>query len=305
MSCSSERRVTKQYRISNTDRSPVIKTIDTLVTDIYKVLQDGLPEEYDEGRIQAFGETLGRIVASRIDGGRSHVPALRMSNIGSPCERKLWYSINASEQREELPPATRMKFLFGDILEALLLFLAEAAGHTVEGTQDTQEIEGVKGHRDAVIDGVVVDAKSASTYSFKKFEDGSLEGNDPFGYVDQLQSYLYAGQSDDKVTDKDRAAFLVVDKTLGNICLDIHKRKDFPYDALYRYKKEVVNSPEVPERGFEPEADGVSGNLALGTNCGYCDWKHVCYPNLRTFLYSGKPRFLTKVVREPKVPEVK
>lgn len=243
-------------------------------------------------------------MASRIDGGRSHVPALRMSNIGSPCERKLWYSINASEQREELPPATRMKFLFGDILEALLLFLAEAAGHDVQGTQDTQEIEGVKGHRDAVIDGVVVDAKSASTYSYKKFENHELESNDPFGYIDQLQSYLYAGQTDDIVTDKERAAFLVIDKTLGNICLDVHKKKDFPYDALYRYKKEVVNSPEVPERGFEPEADGKSGNKKLGTNCSYCDFKSVCHPNLRTFLYSNGPRFLTHIAKVPDVPEV-
>jgi len=119
-----------------------------------------------------------------------------MSSIGQPCERKLWYSINEPMEAEGLSGETRFKFLYGHILEELLLFLAGVAGHDVVGRQDTQEIEGVEGHRDAVIDGVVVDAKSASTYSYKKFEEGKLTENDPFGYVDQLQSYLYAGQDE-------------------------------------------------------------------------------------------------------------
>lgn len=276
-----------------------MKTIDTLVEDIYEVLDKGLPSEYDEARVSAFGNQLARIIASRLDGGRSHVPGLRMSNIGQPCERKLWYSVNESEKAEALPPSARMKFLFGDIIESLLLFLAEASGHEVKGQQDTSEIEGIKGHKDAVIDGTVVDAKSASTFSFKKFQNHELAGNDPFGYIDQLGSYLHAGQEDDLVTDKARAAFLVVDKTLGNICLDVHQKRDFDYRAMYRYKKEVVNDKEVPERDFDPEPDGAAGNQKLGTICSYCDFKNHCYPNLRTFLYSGGPRYLTKVVVRP------
>ncbi len=97
-----------------------MKTIDTLVEDIYGVLDNGLPEDYSEERINAFGISLARIIAGRLDGGRSHAPGLRMSNIGTPCERKLWYSINESEKREALPPQARMKFLFGDIIESLL-----------------------------------------------------------------------------------------------------------------------------------------------------------------------------------------
>ena len=276
-----------------------MKQIETLVEDIYKVLDEGLPENYDEERINRFGLDLARIIASRIDGGRSHTPGLRMSNIGQPCERKLWYSINEPEKAEKLAPQTRMKFLFGDILESLLLFLAEASGHDVQGTQDTQEIEGVKGHRDAVIDGVVVDSKSASSFSFKKFKDHELEGNDSFGYIDQLGSYLDAGQNDPIVTDKDRAAFLVVDKQHGHICLDIHKKREIDYNALFRYKKAVVNDKEVPERDFEPVKDGESGNKKLGTICSYCDFKQHCHPGLRTFLYSNGPRFLTTVAKRP------
>jgi len=281
-----------------------MKTIDTLVEDIYEVLDQGLPADYPEEKIKLFGEQLASLIARRLDGGRSHVPGLRMSNIGQPCERKLWYSVNHSEEAEKLPPSARMKFLFGDVIEMLLLFLAEASGHTVEGTQDESEIEGVKGHKDAVIDGAIVDAKSASTYSFKKFENHELEGNDPFGYVDQLGSYLEAGQDDPIVTDKERAAFLVVDKTLGKICLDVHPRRvHVDYPAIYRYKKNVVADPAVPDREFEPEPDGKSGNMKLPMNCSYCDFKSHCHPGLRTFFYSNGPRFLTKVVKLPDVPE--
>lgn len=226
-----------------------------------------------------------------------------MSNVGKPCERQLWYEIN-SDEGESLPPEAHMKFAYGDVLELLTLFLVEAAGHDVQGTQDTQEIEGIEGHRDAVIDGVLVDVKSASSYSFKKFSDGQLASNDSFGYIDQLQSYLYAGQSDDTITDKDRAAFLVIDKVLGKICLDVHPRKDIPYDSIYRHKKSMVASSVAPPRGFTTVPDGKSGNEKLGVNCSYCSHKHTCYPGLRVFGYGTGPVFLTNVARLPNVPEL-
>ena len=278
------------------------KTIDTLVEDIYETLSTGISTP-DDSIISRYSEQFGTLLRTRL-ADRSKRGTLRMSSIGKPCERQLWYSVNTPEEGEDLPPQAYMKFLFGDLCELLLLFLVEASGHTVEGTQDEQEIEGIKGHRDAVIDGVVVDVKSASTYSFKKFQEGTLSENDSFGYIDQIQSYLYAGQTDDKVTDKDRAAFLVLDKTLGHLCLDIHERKDLPYDKIFTHKKEVVNSDKVPPRGFDPEPDGASGNQKLPTNCSYCDFKRKCYPNLRTFLYSNGPRFLTVVKKEPNVPEI-
>lgn len=227
-----------------------------------------------------------------------------MSNIGKPCERQLWYEINQPENGEKLRPETYMKFMIGHLLEEVVLFLAELSGHEVTGRQDTQEIEGIKGHRDAIIDGTIVDVKSASSYSFKKFKEGTLRDNDPFGYVSQLQSYLFAGQTDDQVKDKEIAGFLVVDKTLGHITLDLHKKSDDNWTEIYNSKKEVINSSEVPERGFSDEPFGASGNLKLGTNCSYCPFKKLCYPELRTFLYSYGPVHLTQVNREPAVPEL-
>ena len=46
-------------------------------------------------------------------------------------------------------------------------------------------VNGVDGHIDCVIDGELVDIKSALlTYGLKKFKDGSVaKGQDPFGYI--------------------------------------------------------------------------------------------------------------------------
>lgn len=252
-----------------------------------------------------YGYLFAELLKTRFKGPREpRKGTLRMSNIGKPCERQLWYSINTPQDSEKLRPEAHMKFAYGDLAELLMLFLVEAAGHSVEGTQDEQEIEGIKGHRDAVIDGTVVDVKSASSYSFKKFKEGTLAENDSFGYCDQLQSYIYAAEDDDKVTDKDRGAFLALDKTLGHICLDIHEKKNVPYKKIYAHKKSMAASDSPPAKGFEPVPEGKSGNLALGVNCGYCDFRRKCWPDTQTYLYSTGPKHLVKVEREPNVPRI-
>lgn len=277
------------------------KRIDTIVEDIYGVLEEGL--DLSDEETEKIGKKLGEAVRHSLK--RQRGGTLRMSSIGQPCNRKIYYAVNTPEDAEPMSGATYMKFLTGHLLEEALLFLAEKAGHTVEGEQDEVEIEGIKGHRDCVIDGVTIDVKSASTYSFKKFEDHGLADNDPFGYIDQIQSYLHCGQVDPIVTDKERCGFLVVDKTLGNICLDIHKKRPFPIEKIYQYKKDMVSRDTPPARGFNPEPEGKSGNMKLPMNCSYCDFKKKCHPDLRTFLYARGPVFLTTVKKEPDVPEMK
>ena len=80
-----------------------------------------------------------------------------MSSLGAKCSRQLWHKKYNPEEVEKLPYHVKLKYLFGHILEHLLLFLAREAGHTVEGEQQTLEINGVIGHRDALIDGVQTD----------------------------------------------------------------------------------------------------------------------------------------------------
>ena len=281
------------------------KKIEDLVADIYETLKNGIDLSDRPELVDKYSDQFKELLITRLAKREPRKGTLRMSSIGQPCERKLYYEVNSPEDAEELRPEVYMKFLFGDLIELLLLFLAEASGHTVEGTQDEQEIVGVKGHRDAVIDGTLVDVKSASTYSFKKFQDGKLKEDDPFGYVIQLQSYLHAGQTDDKVKDKSRGAFLVVDKTLGHICLDFHPFEGLPMEDIYERKKAIVSSEDLPVRRFSPIPDGKSGNEKIPMNCSYCPFKEKCWPGLRTFLYSTGPVHFSKIVKEPNVPELK
>lgn len=278
------------------------KSIDTLVDDIYALLDPTHDHRYDQQNLESFASSLVRHIARRL-GSSSGGTRLRLSNIGSQCRRKLWYAVHHPDKAEPLSPAARFKFLFGDILEELLLFLAKEAGHVVEGQQDELDVNGVKGHRDAVIDGRVVDCKSASTYSFKKFAANGLREDDPFGYIDQLGGYLWASQDDPLVTDKDVASFLVVDKTLGNIVLDTYPKPEVDYNQKVDDLREMLKQPSPPDRAFEDVPDGKSGNRKLCTQCSYCDFKSECWPGLRVFTYAKGPVFLTEVSKQPKVLE--
>jgi len=281
-----------------------MKKIESLVDDIYTVLTDKNHQVEKENAV-SLGNAIAALVYDRLSKKQEVKPTLRMSSMGQPCERKLWYGINSKEEAEALPASAKFKFLFGDIIEQVLLFLAKEAGHTVTGEQDELSIGTVVGHRDAVIDGVTVDCKSAASFSYTKFEKHLTVDNDAFGYIDQLGAYVFAGLDDPLVLDKKRGAFLVADKQLGHICLDIHDYTDADYTNMVDHKLRVVTNETPPRRGFNDTEDGKSGNRKLDVNCSYCDRKYECWPTLRTFLYSNGPRYMTRVVKEPDVPELK
>lgn len=283
------------------------KSIHTLKQDIEHVIKTG------EGWTKEISEWIGQEVSELYSGRMSSIGGerkrnLRMSNLGTPCARKLWYHINSTSQSEPLPASTLNKFLFGDLTELHLLGLCKAAGHEVTGLQDQMDIRGIKGHRDCVIDGMLFDIKSASSFAFRKFSEHRLRQDDPFGYISQLSSYLYASRNDPLVRDKTRAGFLVQDKQLGHICVDIYdlseeiNKKEEEVEKL----QEMVSLESPPDRTFEPVPYGKSGNMCLPTNCSYCEWKYNCWDNLRTFVYSNGPVYMTKVDREPssKVMEI-
>jgi hypothetical protein len=172
--------------------------------------------------------------------------------------------------------------------------------------QDKVEVFGIPGSRDAVIDGVTVDVKSASKYGFEKFRKHNLREDDPFGYISQLSSYVYAGKDDPLVKNKTEGAFLVVQKDRFKLCLD---RYDFTEEIakkeeeIERVKKLVAGS--IPEDRIPPVPQSkTSENTVLSTTCGYCDFRKVCWPEARTFLYSTGPVFMVDVVSEPRVTEL-
>ena len=282
----------------------LVKQIDTLVDDIYEVVQG-------KGNwTGTLGASLGRSI-SLVSNQRFSKPQeprgyLSLSSIGMPCKRKLWYKVNKPGEGDPLTPNTLLKFFYGDMIEELLLSLAAAAGHYVSGEQCKLDVHGIKGHRDAVIDGMTVDVKSCSTYAFKKFKSGALRDDDPFGYISQLSSYVYAGKDDPLVTNKTHGAFLAIDKQNGHICLDVY---DFT-EELKTKEKEMLDakdmvSKKIPKERIQPVPfSKTSPNTKLSMPCSYCEYKKLCWPELRTFKYSYGIENLVHIEKEPKVPEI-
>ena len=282
------------------------KDIKTLKDDLYHVLSTG--EGWSKEISEWVGELASQVTLKQMtprDFGKSY---LRMSNLGQPCSRKLWYSLQewTGEHKETLAPYAKNKFLFGDLVECWTLGLIKASGHKLEGLQDSMTIAGISGSRDCVIDGMTADIKSASTMSMNKFKDNGLIDNDPFGYLSQLSSYVAAAKDDPIVTNKTHGVFVAVDKQFGHVEVDVYDLSSYVNGKVEEVeaKKAMVKQPDPPARAFTDVPDGKSGNMKLGTNCSYCEFKKVCWPNLKTYIYSNGPRYLTEVVREPKVFQV-
>lgn len=225
-------------------------------------------------------------------------PRLRLSQMGPKCPRALWYSIHHPELAQPLPAGAEFKYDFGHVIEALALSHAKAAGHSVVGEQDELCVDGIYGHRDAVVDGCILDVKSSSTRGMAKFEKGTLWQDDQFGYLDQLDGYLCGSLLDPLVTVKDRAYILAIDKQMGHMVLYEHKFREEHIRSRIRNSKAIVGSevPPVCTCGTEEEDNG---NIKLDLKASYSPQKFICFPNLRTFIYSKGPVYFTRVVKRP------
>jgi hypothetical protein len=284
------------------------KTYETLVEDIYHVLKTG--EGYTKEIADWVGEQTSKSLLRQMTPRTQTNSNLRMSNLGKP-DRQLWYETRTTRQLEKvygkvfktepMLPSTLNKFIFGDLTEAHIVGLVMASGHKVEGYQQGCEINGIKGSLDLIIDGMLFDIKSASTRAFEKFKNNGLIDNDPFSYLSQLSSYLYSVKDDPVVKHKDKAAFLAFDKQFGHIAVDVYDFSEWLQnkETEVEYKKSVVNSDTVPERCYTDVPHNKSGNMRLDTQCSYCQFKKLCWPDLRSFAYSNGPVFMTRVVKEP------
>ena len=275
-------------------------SIDTLVDDIYAVVDGAggwgfiLNQEFKEG-VGSITQT--RLNPTTTSGKRK--PTLRMSNIGTDCERKLWYELN-SPSDSSYPSHLGIRFLMGDLVEELLLALATAAGHEVTGQQDTIEVDGIVGHRDAVIDGVTVDVKSASASNFNKFKNDTLSFDDPYGYVRQLNTYVVGAKDDPLVEDKEMGAFLVMNINTGELVLNKHRfdpEQDDTSNFIEKIKGMVAEDTPPPRPYVDDEQK--NGNWKLNKKCTFCQHKKECVPSLRSFEYSGFVQHFTYLESVP------
>ena len=285
------------------------RKIDTLVDDIYKLVSTKeSPKDVDlDAAIEDFGENIKALMKKEFSREKSNDNrTLRMSNIGRN-DRYLWNVVNNPNMSEDFQPHTYVKFLYGHLIEELLLFLTKASGHEVTDEQKKVKVKGVSGSMDCKIDGIVTDVKSVSSFGFKKFKDGSLAYDDPFGYIGQIKGYAHA-------EGETKFGWLAMDKQNGHLTYLLYDSEDkessvydlISYDIEERIEhvKKLVALPNPPDVCYQPTDDGKSGNQKLAVGCSYCTYKKVCWPTVRAFAYSSGPKFLVTVEKEPNVPEI-
>ena len=279
-----------------------MKNISTLVEDIHSVVDGTRDGPFPTEMAMQVGESYKRQVLTKREERKRDEKTFYFSELGDPCVRRMWYKYHRPDIGEAIPPVTRIKFIYGDMLESLVLQLARDAGHSVTNEQEVVEYVHVdsgwrvRGRIDAIIDNVVVDVKSVTKFSQMKFDDGLKD--DPFGYLGQLNGYASVLKSKDM-------GFLTIQKELGHISYYPFTQddKDFGHTfaravlAVDRDSPGTVTMPTLPQ-------SKTSKNEKLCSTCSYCPYKKECFPEVRAFSYAGKVEWLTKVVDTPRVPEL-
>lgn len=297
------------------------KKIDSLVEDIYSIFTSD--HKINEKNLEELGENFKSAVKKAINNANAkRIPTLRMSVIGKP-DRQLYFELKNNnpnavvefdeEDIFEPNPEKFIKFLYGDLMEELLVFLIKEAGHSIKFQQEEVEIDDVLGHTDGVIDGVVSDMKTASNYSFNtKFKNKGLlrpgNENDPFGYKGQIAAYREVlSKKYPNEVEEDRVAWLALNKETGELTLLIADVMDL-YNAEDRIKhlKFVLSQPNPPkEKCYSPIPKGKSGNEILSKGCTYCPFKKECWADanngqgLLAFQYAKGYEYFTKLVKLP------
>ncbi len=282
-------------------------SLNNVVPDIYKHLEglsDGTPlpltEEDIDNTLSGIKEALMSWAAPS---ERNKDFTLRMSNVGKPA-RQLWFEKRDPQGRGLVDGPTQIKFLYGHLLEEIVLMLVRMTDHKVTDEQKEVDVNGIVGHMDCKINGEVVDVKTASRFAFNKFKDGRLAQDDPFGYLGQLAGYEAAEGTEN-------GGFLVINKESGELCMYTPDDMDKP--NIKTSIKSLIPALKLdtpPELCYTPIPDGKKGNMKLPKGCSWCKYKYECYKDsndgagLRTFKYSNGLAYLTKVEVEPKVEEI-
>ena len=283
------------------------KPLNTIVPDIYGLLENlsnGEPLPITE---EALDETMASMKEAILHWAtprkRDTDFTVRMSNVGKP-SRQMWFEKRDPNGRGSVDGATQIKFLYGHVLEEIVLMLVRMAGHNVTDEQKEVTVNGIVGHMDCKINGQVVDVKSASKFAFNKFMKGTLADDDPFGYLGQLAGY-------EKAEGTDEGGFLVINKESGELCMYVPDDLDKPnIDTKINSLLHELKLDTPPDLCYTPTPDGKKGNMQLPKGCTWCKYKHECHKDandgegLRTFKYSTGYKYLTHVEAEPKVDEI-
>lgn len=213
---------------------------------------------------------------------------LVMSNIGKPLCQLQMESKGAKSERYN-PHILPIRFAVGDMIEHWLMMIIKASGVPVNDTDIRCELdllgERVGGIADIDIDNGLYDVKSTSDFQYRKYQQGfsKVYEDDPFGYV--VQGAMY-----DEAVGRPFKGWIVINKNNGNMCIC-----NTPVNWKEKYKPEALKVAEIAMKTIKENADfkrsfsdmdemwykKSTGNRILGFNCGWCDYKNVCWPGLQ------------------------
>ena len=239
----------------------------------------------DKRLVEEFGEACKNALLKQFEDQRRNKFEPRMSNIGRPlCQLQMEAK---GVKGEGQPYNVKVRNTFGDIIEALAIFIMKSAGVNIKNEQKKVKYKfngnQIEGKQDVEIDEKIWDIKSASPYSFeKKFgeEGGFLEvvKEDSFGYASQ--GFLY-GESQ----NKEFGGWIAINKSTGEwtVCETPAMIEPHKTEALKKAKDNLkALKDKVP---FKKQYDDIAetfrgkptGNRVLGFVCSYCPYKLPCW----------------------------
>ena len=239
----------------------------------------------DKGLVEEFGEACKNALLKQFEDQRRNKFEPRMSNIGRPlCQLQMEAK---GVKGEGQPYNVKVRNTFGDMIEALAIFIMKSAGVNIKNEQKKVKYKfngnEIDGKQDVEIDEKIWDIKSASPYSFeKKFgeEGGFLEvvKEDSFGYASQ--GFLY-GESQNKKF----GGWIAINKSTGEwtVCETPAMIEPHKTEALKKAKDNLkALKDKVP---FKKQYDDIAetfrskptGNRVLGFVCSYCPYKLPCW----------------------------
>ena len=243
------------------------------------------PTQVDKKLVEEFGEACKNALLKQFTEDRRSKFEPRMSNIGRPlCQLQMEAK---GIKGEGQPYNVKMRNTFGDLIEALALFVMKSAGVVVENEQKKVVYKfgenKIEGRQDVEINKKIWDIKSASPYSFeKKFgEEGGFNEvvkDDTFGYASQ--GFLYSeGQG------KDFGGWIAINKSTGEwtVCETPALHDEYKKVALDKAKENFKALQDgVP---FKRNYDSIeetfrgkpTGNKVLGFACSFCPYKLPCW----------------------------
>ena len=258
--------------------------------EVQDFLQKAGRGEIDSSRlddlIEGFGEDCKTAIRKQFS--RNSEYRIRMSGLGRPlCQQQL----EKQGLKQDVAYNDVIRFLIGDLIEAVAILVMKAAGVNVQQEQGqcSLELDGqtVNGTLDVIIDDKVWDIKSTSPWSFENKFSGrggydAIKEDDPFGYI--MQGFLYSESQ-----GLPFGGWIAFNKSSGE--WDFVEAPDNQDEDRDTYLKEaaqrvhdIVNDAKfkipftsLPETYTYKGVKYETGNRLMPKTCTFCSFKENCW----------------------------